>query len=473
MSKPNAVTAAVVPPVQAPYTLLKTKMLVPAVAEGLVARPQLLARLDAGFPVTLVTAVAGSGKTTLLAQWAHGQEQPVAWLALDELDNDLPRFLAYLTAALEHSDAATPQAAPEATLTTALNALAAAPMTLILDNYQMISNAAIYDATAFLIRHLPPNARLMIASRTLPPLPLARLRSTRRLNQIGELYFTVAESAELFGLDVNDEMARLLVERTQGWLAGLQLAALWLEQADDARAFSGSYRFLYDYFMEEVVASQPAALKQFLLSTSVLDPLFAEICDALTGHTDSQTVLERLEQQNVFIRPLDAERRVYRYHPLFAEFLQEWLKRQHGDVAALHHKASVWYEANQMLDKAIEHAIAARAWERAAALIEAYRHMGVDVEQWVRLLPSEMRPQKAVVEPLSERETEILQLLSKGMSNPEIASKLIIAVSTVKTHVKSIYRKLEVDSRYEAMQRARERDLLAIRMENEYRKLIK
>lgn len=472
MSK-NAVTAAVVPPVQAPYTLLKTKILVPAVPEGLVARPQLLERLDAGFPVTLVTAVAGSGKTTLLAQWASQQMRAVAWLALDELDNDLPRFLAYLIAAIQHADTVTASAAPEATLTAALNALAAAPLTLILDNYQMISNAAIYDATTFIIRHLPPNARLMIASRTQPPLPLARLRSTRRLDQMSELGFTGNEAAELLGLSASDETARLLAARTQGWLAGLQLAALWLERADDVRAFSGSYRFLYDYFMEEVVATQPAALKQFLLNTAVLDPLFAEICDALTEHTDSQTMLERLEQQNVFIRPLDAERRVYRYHPLFAEFLQEWLKRQQGDVVALHRKASVWYEAKQMLDKAVEHALAARDWERAAALIERCAQMGVDVEQWVRLLPSEMRAQKAVVEVLSERETEILQLLSKGMSNPEIASKLIIAVSTVKTHVKSIYRKLEVDSRYEAMQRARERDLLAIRMENEYRKLIK
>jgi LuxR family maltose regulon positive regulatory protein len=473
VSKPNTVAAAVVAPVQTPYTLLRAKILVPAVPDGLVARPHLLARLDAGLPVTLVADVAGSGKTTLLAQWAQGQAGAVAWLALDEMDNDLPRFLAYLAAAIQHASAVTAQAAPEASLTAALNALAAAPMTLILDNYQMISNAAIYDATTFIIRHLPPNARLMIASRTQPPLPLARLRSTRQLDQINELGLTAAEAAAVVGLGAADETARLLVERTQGWLAGLQLAALWLEQADDARAFSGSYRFLYDYFMEEVIASQPAALKQFLLNTSVLDPLFAEICDALTEHTDSQTVLERLEQQHVFIRALDAQRRAYRYHPLFAEFLQEWLKRQQGDVAALHHKASVWYEANQMLDKAIEHALAARAWERAGTLIEAYGQMGVDVEQWVRLLPSEMRPQQAVVEPLSERETEILQLLSKGMSNPEIANKLIIAVSTVKTHVKSIYRKLDVDSRYEAMQRARERDSLAIRMENEYRKLIK
>jgi LuxR family maltose regulon positive regulatory protein len=473
VAKTNIAPASVsAPAVQPTHALLKTKILTPALRGKLIERPQLLARLDAGYPVSLVTAPAGSGKTTLLSQWAARRLQPVVWLSLDELDNDLPRFLTYLIAAVNGTDALS--ASQEITVTAAINMLAAVPLTLILDNYQVISNAAIHDTMMFIINHLPPHARLIIAGRSHPPLPLARLRSARQLEQINDLNFTMAEAAELLGLAPHDPNAHLLTERTRGWLAGLQLAALWCEKSDDPHAFGGSYRYLYDYFMEEVATPQPAGLRHFLLNTSVLDPLFAEICDALTEHNDSQTLLERLEQLNLFITPLDDVRRAYRYHPLFAEFLQEWLRRQQGDLMELYRKASHWYEQHGVTDKAIDHAFAAHDWERAAGMIAQVAQSGVDVTQWLNLLPEEMRiSQPKLAEPLSEREAEVLELISKGKSNPEIASILIIAVSTVKTHVKSIYRKLDVDSRYEAMQRARARDLLSIRMETEFRRLIK
>ena len=446
------------------YTLLKTKTQVPNLRGAFVERPLLFERLDADFPLTVVCAPPGSGKTALLARWAAGQGEAAAWLSLDELDNDLSRFLAYLAAAVHAADE---------TLTAVLNALSDSPLALVLDNYQTISNAAIHDALTFMIDHLPPGARLLIAGRSQPPLPLARHYLAGQLEQIDDLTFTHDEAAVLLGLPPGDEIARLLVQRTGGWLAGLQLAALWRRKGADAQAFCGSCRHVYDYFMEEVIAPQHPALQNFLLHTAILDPLRASVCNAVTGQQDAQALLERLERMNLFITPLDDERRTYRYLPLFADFLRAWLGRQVGELTPLpelHLRASAAYERSGEFAHAIDHALEAGAWERAAVLIEQCAARGIDVTGWTARLPLDLlSSHPALVEPLSEREAEVLEMISTGMSNPEIASKLIIAVSTVKTHVKNIYRKLDVDSRYEAMQRAREIDLIRLRMEHEYR----
>jgi LuxR family maltose regulon positive regulatory protein len=323
-----------------------------------------------------------------------------------------------------------------------------------------------------MIEHLPPDVRLVISGRTTPPLPLARLRAAGQLAQIDNLALTVEDAAVLLGLDADDALARLLHEQTGGWLAGLQLAALWMAERGENDTFGGGYRYLYDYFMEEVVEPQPATLKSFLMHTAVLDVLSGGVCDAVTGRDDGQAMLERLEQLKLFIMPLDGKRQYYRYHPLFGEFLREWLRKRQPDVSDLHLRASVWCERNGTMEQALDHAFEAGNWERGAALINACAERGIDTRRWIERLPEPMRTASALTEPLSEREAEVLEMLSTGMSNPEIASKLIIAVSTVKTHVKNIYRKLDVDTRYEAMQRAREMDLLALRLERDYRRLI-
>jgi LuxR family maltose regulon positive regulatory protein len=444
-------------------TLLKTKLQRPAMSQPVLPRPHLTARLQGEQAVTVISAPPGAGKTTLLADWASGSG--AAWLTLDELDNDLNRFLAHLIGAVQ----GTSDAPHDISVTTALNAMTRSPLALVLDDFHLISNAAIHDSVSFIIDHLPPRARLILAGRTYPPLPLARWRVAGWLAQIDDLSFTTRETAAFLGLAHDD--AALLQERSGGWIAGLQLAALWLRGGGEARAFGASYRHVYDYFMQEVFAMQSSAAQRFLLQTSIADPLCADLCNALTGRADGQIMLERLEQMNLFVTPLDDLRHAYRYHPLFAEFLREYLSRQ-GGAADLHLRASIWHEHDGTLVAAVDHALEAKAWERAASLIERCAAGGTDVSRWLARLPDDLRP-RTLVAPLSDRETEILHLILSGMSNPEIARRLIIAVSTVKTHVKSIYRKLEVDTRYEAMQRARELNLMQIRLEGEYRRLIK
>jgi LuxR family maltose regulon positive regulatory protein len=446
------------------YTLLKTKTQIPILRGAFVERPVLFERLDAGLPLTLVCAPPGSGKTALLARWAAGQGESAAWLSLDEFDNDLTRFLAYLAAAVRAADE---------TLTAVLNALSDSPLTLVLDNFEAISNAAIHDALTFMIDHLPPGARLVVAGRTQPPLPLARHYLAGQLEHIDNLALSPDEAAALLGLPPGDELARLLTQRTGGWVAGIQFAALWRKQGEDPESFCGSCRHVYDYFMEEVIAPQPAALQNFLLHTAILGSLHAEVCNAVTGQQDGQALLERLERLKLFVIPLDDQRRAYRYLPLFADFLRAWLGKHAGEgvsLPELHLRASAAYERCGEFAQAIDHALEAEAWERATTLIERCAARGIDVSSWTARLPFDLLSSHPVlVEPLSEREAEVLEMISTGMSNPEIASKLIIAVSTVKTHVKNIYRKLDVDSRYEAMQRAREIDVNRLRMEHEYR----
>ena len=455
--------------------LLKTKLQIPTLRYPTMTRPHLMTRLQSEQGVVVVTAPIGSGKTTLLVDWAQWSRDAVAWLTLDELDNDLDRFLVYVLAAVEGEDwLERSSALPlEARVSVVSTALAQTPLTLVLDNYHVISNAAIHEAVIFLIDHLAPYSRLIIAGRTYPPLPLERLRVSGQLAQIDALNFSPSESAQF--LDVGDEVALALTEQTEGWIAGLMLAKLWLKSSADAQGFGAGYRYVYDYFMQEVFAPQPALLQNFLLLTALPDPLCAELCNAVTGRSDGQIMLERLEQLNLFIRPLDDLRRSYRYHPLFRDFLRECLTRQGmGEMPGLHLRASAWYEHSGDLPAALEHALEAHAWERVGGLLERCRAQGVEVDDWLARLPEEMRVAQAViVEPLSEREAEVLHLISSGMSNPEIARRLIIAVSTVKTHVKNIYRKLDVDTRYEAMERARDMNLIQLRMENDFRRLIK
>lgn len=392
-----------------PDTILKTKLYIPPARSKLVLRPHLISRLSEGLAgkLMLVSAPAGSGKTTLVSEWIHrlaGEDQAVAsafpavaWLSLDEDDNDVARFWSYVIAALDTirpgvgTDALamlrSAQPPPYQTILTALiNDLddRPDPLALILDDYHAIHVQPIHDALAYLLDHLPPHTHLIIATRADPPLPLSSLRARRQLVEVraDDLRFTPGEIAaflnQIMGLGLSADDLRALEQRTEGWAAGLQLAALSLQEEEDVagfiRAFTGSHRYVFDYLAQEVLERQPDSVRTFLMRTSILERLSGSLCDALTERTDGQSTLERLEQANLFIVPLDQSRRWYRYHPLFADFLRAQLQQALGahGILALHLQASEWHEQNGSIRDAVSHALAADDHTRAARLIEDY-----------------------------------------------------------------------------------------------------
>ena len=312
--------------------VLETKLYVPRPRAGWVPRPRLSQRLDKGLTLTLISAPAGFGKTTLLA--AAAEKRSVAWLSLDAGDNDPATFWTYVVAALR-SVAPEVGALPESSqpvpvgvmLTPLLNDLGALTreIVLVLDDYHHIDPREIQDGMAFLLDRVPPNLRVVIAGRADPLLPLARLRAQGELVEIraADLRFTPDEAAtylnETMGLQLTARDVAALEERTEGWIAALQLAALSMQGRDDVTAFidgfAGTDRFVVDYLVEEVVQRQPAEIQSFLLQTSVLGRLSGSLCDALTGQVDGKTVLAELERGNLFLVPLDDRRQWYRYHP--------------------------------------------------------------------------------------------------------------------------------------------------------------
>jgi LuxR family maltose regulon positive regulatory protein len=404
-------------------SLVSTKLGPSQARPKLVARPRLTARLDreAGRELTLISAPAGFGKTTLLIEWLRartGGEGSVAWVSLYEGDNDPTRFLSYVVAALgtvqeeigEGVLSALRSPEPpriEAITATLINDLAALPeeLTLVLDDYHVIDSEPVHEVVAFLLEHLPPNVHLVISSRIDPPLPLARLRARNQIMELdaADLSFTPEEAAtflnSVMGLDLSAEEVVVLEERTEGWIAGLQLAALSMRDRKDIpaflQAFSGSHRDVLDYLAEEVLDRQPAQVRNFLLQTSVADHLTGALCDALTGRSDGQAMLEKLERDNLFVVALDDERRWYRYHHLFAEFLRGRLGRENpGLVSELHLRASGWYEYNGLIAEAIGHAFSAPDHECAARLVEKRieetwsRGEFPTVLRWLEALPS-------------------------------------------------------------------------------------
>jgi LuxR family maltose regulon positive regulatory protein len=382
--------------------ILATKLYAPQPQQGVISRPRLIERLNQGLhrKLTLISASAGFGKTTLLGEWIAGCGRPAAWLSLDERDSDSTRFLAYLLAALQTVEAdieegvlgalQSPQPPPtESILTALLNEIAAVEedFVLVLDDYHVVDAKPIDDALAFLLEHLPPRMHLVIATREDPQLPLARLRARGQMAElrVADLRFTPSEAAEflrgVMGLDLSVEDIAALETRTEGWIAGLQLAAISMRGHKDAasfiESFTGSHRFVLDYLVEEVLGQQPESIQTFLLRTSILERLCGPLCDAvLQGPSASgQETLEYLERANMFLIPLDNERRWYRYHHLFAELLRQRLQGSaasltEDEVAELHVRASRWYEDNGLESEAIHHALIAQDFERAASLIE-------------------------------------------------------------------------------------------------------
>lgn len=384
--------------------VIATKLFRPCLKTEVIQRPNLISRLDKGLQrkLTLISAPAGFGKTTLVSEWIAGSGRPVAWLSLDHEDNDLTRFLIYLISSLQTipiniGDSLlgmleSPQPPlPEYFLSLLLNEISSFPdhFYQILDDYHVIDTRPINDALLFLLEHMPAQMHLVIVTREDPQLPLARLRARGQLNELRavDLRFSFSETAaflnRVMGLDLSDMDIADLENRTEGWIAGLQLAALSIQgQTDTAgfiRAFTGSHRFVLDYLIEEVLQRQPENVQSFLLHTSILDRMCGPLCDAvlLNPSASGQETLEYLERANLFIVPLDNERCWYRYHHLFAELLRQLL-HQHassvddkGGVAEYHIRASRWYEENGDLGAAYHHAIAAGDFIRAAGLAEA------------------------------------------------------------------------------------------------------
>jgi LuxR family maltose regulon positive regulatory protein len=404
--------------------LLATKLHVPQPHPGFLARPRLLQQLAEGMAgeLVLVCAPAGFGKTTLLGDWARHSRSPVAWLSLDPSDNDPARFWRHVAAALARvrpgiADQVAPLLGPptppsfEGLVTALINELAAHPerVLLVLDDYHLVEAEAVHASLGFLVEHLPPGLRLVLASRADPPLPLARLRARGQLAELREreLRFTPEEAAAVLreavgpDLPLPDAAVGALAARTEGWAAGLQLAALSLRGQPDIHgfvaSFGGSHRYVLDFLAEEVLDRQPDELHSFLLETSVLERLSGPLCEAVTGRSDSQQLLEQVERANLFLVPLDEVRGWWRYHQLFADLLRVRLQQERpGRVAALHRNAAVWCERHGLADDGVRHALAAGEAIWAARLIE--RHVdglilhseGATLQRWLAALPAKL-----------------------------------------------------------------------------------
>lgn len=449
--------------------LLETKLYIPKWRPDLVSRPRLIERMRQGIErkLTLVSAPAGFGKTTLLAEWLAAKSangQTAGWVSLDQSDNDPAFFWAYFITALQKvcSEVGapalallySPQPPPiETILTTLINEINAIPspprqvqgqagsghrFAIILDDYHVIEDQSIHNAIAFLLDHLPPQMHLIIASRSDPPLPLARLRVRGELTELraADLRFTAEEAAAFFNemmrLNLSTAEVTALESRTEGWIAGLQLAALSLHERDDVAgfitAFTGNDRYIVDYLVEEVLQRQPERVRSFLFQTSILDRLCGSLCDAVAEREDGQNgtlarqaalagrawrcvtgarMLEALDRSNLFVVPLDDKREWYRYHHLFADVLRAHaMEAQSDQIPARHRRAAAWFEEAGMAAEAIEHARAAGDHETVARLLaanfEEFERIGryASIARWFAALPEEMirkRPRLALI----------------------------------------------------------------------------
>jgi LuxR family maltose regulon positive regulatory protein len=410
-----------------PLPIVGTKITVPPLREDRVLRSQLVEQLNAGLnrKVTLICSPAGFGKTTLLCELATSSDRPVVWVTLDEEDNDSTRFMAYLMAAMStvkqgfgeslYPALQTPKPERMNTLLAALiNEISAElpPFILVLDDYHLITNPAIHEQLIYIIDHQSQQMHIMMSTRADPPLPISRLRARAQLSEIREkdLRFTDQEVEEflnqVMNLNLADDELAAMGRRTEGWAAGLQLAAISLQDQSDkgnfVKTFAGSNRYILDYLGQEVLDNQDQEIREFLLKTSIPDQLNAKLGEFLTGAQDSQEILERLERDHLFIQPLDQERGWYRYHQLFRDFLLKSLQQSQPEhIVILHKKASLWFEAEGLIDEAIEHALSAEDHQRSSKLIEKtaearlMRSEASSIIRWINKLPAgelESRP---------------------------------------------------------------------------------
>ncbi len=404
--------------------ILVTKLYTPPLPSKVVARSRLIKQLTEGLitghKLTLISAPAGFGKSTLASEGVATCGRPAAWLSLDENDNDAARFLIYLIGALQTispklgaellGTLQSPQMPPiETILTALLNEITTFPsgFILVLDDYHLTDSKPVDDALSFLIDHLPSQMHLIITTREDPSLPISRLRARNQLTEIraADLRFTPSEAVEflnqVMGLNLTADEVTALETRTEGWIAGLQLAALSMKGQEDIhgfiQAFTGDHRYIVDYLVEEVLQRQPESIRNFLLETSILDRLNGSLCDAVTNQMGSKSKLEQLQRGNLFLNPLDDKHDWYRYHHLFADMLRMHLTTEQPDqVRALHQRASEWYEQNSLTADAIHHALAGVDFERAARLIEKtlpsmrQNRQEPKLLDWLKTLPDEL-----------------------------------------------------------------------------------
>jgi LuxR family maltose regulon positive regulatory protein len=488
-----------------PDTLLITKLLPPPSRERLVKRQRLLQQLEleSERKLTLVSAPAGYGKTSLLASWVASSEHETAWLTLDPTDNIAGRYTRYLVASVGRVRTQLETDTPDRLL----NALSEGPpLVLVLDDYHHLDAPEAHALTLLLLERSPPQLHLIISTRVDPPLPLAKLRVRGELSEIrsAELRFTSEELASFLksmDLTLSRGDSTELLTRTEGWAAGLQLAALSLQGREDVggfiERFTGTDRYVLDYLTEEVIMRQSQEIQDFLALSSILERLNGDLCQAVTGQVEAQARLEELEMRNLFVVALDDERRWYRYHPFFQDLLKQRLTNARPDLLPiLHRRASNWYEQHGSPSEAFRHALSAHDYRAAAELVSRHQRtehirrvvlsflhlnetseplevllqqaheQGLPFEVKSRLIQTFAFPEKAKdvdygwLEPLSERELEIVQLLATGLSNKAIARHLDISLNTVKTHTKNAYSKLEVGSRTQAIAKAQELGLI-------------
>ncbi len=403
--------------------LIATKLNIPQITARLVQRQRLhdLLNENASWRLLLVSAPAGFGKTTFVQSWVDQTEWPTAWVSLDENDNDPARFLAYFVRALEMVDESvgtaviqalqSPQSiSVEDTFIRLLNDINTLehPFVLVLDDWHIINEASLLAGLELLVTNQPPHMHLVIITREDPTLPLARLRARGQMVEVRaqDLRFNSDEAAaflnDRMGIGLNLDEVALLEARTEGWAAGLQLAAISMQRESQKsafiEAFSGSHRFVLDYLADEVLAHLTEDVKQFLLKTAILDQLTASLCNAVTGKNDGQMLLRQIEEMNLFLIQLDHERQWYRYHHLFAEMLQKQLfQTRPDDIAELHLRASRWYEDQGLMTEAIHHAHAANEVERLVGLVEQHalevikRGQIYQAKKWIEMLPTAIR----------------------------------------------------------------------------------
>jgi LuxR family maltose regulon positive regulatory protein len=415
-----------------PETLLRTKLAIPPPRLGSISRPRLIEILNHGLArgarLSLVAAPAGYGKTTLVRDWITGLDRRLAWLSLDEGDNDPARFFAYLAAALQTADtssasgpdqpAVVSSPAAEAFMTDLINELSATAesLALVLDDYHLVEYPAIHNGLAFLLEHQPQSLHLVIATRADPPLPLSRLRGRGQVTELraADLRFSLEETSlflsQTMSLSLPAAEMATLEENTEGWVAGLQLAALSMRGKTDPTpfitAFSGSQEYIADFLIDEVLGEQPDERRAFLLQTAILDRLTGDLCDAVTGGQNGREMLRQLKRSNLFLASLDHEQQWYRYHRLFAQVLRYRLTQAQPETPReLHRRASRWHEQNGFVDAAIKHALQADDLERAAGLVEANAEWSMmrgemaTLKGWLSQMPDEIvqaRPQLAV-----------------------------------------------------------------------------
>lgn len=471
-------------------TLAGTKFAVPTSLHSLMHRQRLHDLLNEGLrgPLTLLSAPAGYGKTSLLSEWLLTSHVgvSVAWVSLDASDDDSYRFWLCVFLALRRC--APDLMAPlfslwreqgtsdiQPLLSRLINRLLEEPTAryvLVIDDYHLITVPAIHQGLTYLIERLPPQLRVVLATRVDPPLPLSRLRARGHLLEVRQehLHCTPSEAAvflsEVMGLSLTREEVEQITERTEGWLVGLHLIALSLQgQSRSSEALthaSGSQRYILDYLTEEVLQQQSEQCQRFLLVTSLFDEFCASLCDVLWEEDQSQQMLEKLEQRNLFVVRLDGEGVWYRYHRFFAEVLRHRLHRSmsRAQIDALYEKASVWYaEQGQGYRGYADDTLEWGKQERAVQWRKNRQHQAPLFSVFAQ--EREMVENQALIDPLSAREREVLELLAQGISNQEIADALVIAPNTVKRHVQVILEKLGVRNRTQAVIRAQELKLLA------------